>query len=437
MFFQRWIGFAGLCLAMPGYAGHEDQSRRSGFIESAPAEQLVSQALQNSPALLADQAQLEATRLTIGPASALRDPQFDVLLAPNTLDGFTAPGGRQRQLSGNVRISQALPWPGTRRLRGDLAHGQWLSQQAALADLRLQIAAQVRIGYARWVLVHQALALNAQYQALVDEWRQVAQTRYANGLASQQDVLTAEVQLALQRHHALQWQRQARAAQAQLNALLDQPPDKPLPEPVPLPAPQGLPPQSQLQDLALSQHPELREIEAQRAVAQSQIELARKDFYPQLQVSVGHEGLRPATDTRWVVGASLNLPFGQDKRRAALAGAQAQQQATQAQLAQRRADLLSELAQARAAVDEAGHAIALYQAELLPRSRESVGAAQAQYGAGGGDFAGLIEAQERQLQVELDFVRAQADYFIAIAQLRRWLGAPDQANPAPLTGVSQ
>ena len=100
------------------------------------------------------------------------------------------------------------------------------------------------------------------------------------------------------------------------------------------------------------------------------------------------------------------------------------------ELEDRRAQLLSELEQAHAAVEEAAHEIRLYETELIPRTRENLSAARAEYGSGGGAFLDVITAEQQKLRAELELERARADYFAARAELERWIGGE---LPPPLT----
>ena len=102
------------------------------------------------------------------------------------------------------------------------------------------------------------------------------------------------------------------------------------------------------------------------------------------------------------------------------------------ELADRRATLLSQLEQAHAAVEEAEHLITLYENELIPRTRENLSAARSEYSAGGGAFLDVLIAEQRKLNAELELESARADYFTALAELKRWTGGElPPADAAP------
>lgn len=420
MFSRTAIAVLGLLAMSATFAGPSNSQLQS----PAAADALAQQVLARSPGLRASQAALQAASQQVIPAGSLPDARFTAHLAPNTLNGFEGPGGTDRNVSGIVGVSQDLPWPGTLALREVAARHAASAAEQSLHAVQLQLAALARIGYARWAYASQALRVNAQSTELVDELRRVAEARYAAGLAQQQDVLQAEVRLAQLRRERLRLQRLRGDIATETNALLDQPAAQALPEPEPLPAPRTLPPAQLLIASSVRKHPELGQLESRIAGARADLSLAEKAYWPDLRVMAGYNGLRPAPDARFTVGASINLPFGQAKRDAAVGSARASADAWQARLADRRAQLRSQIQQAHDAAGEALAAIAVYDDELIPRSRESLSAARSVYGSGSGSFADIIVAEQALLGARLDLARAHADYFIAIAQLQRWTGSP-------------
>ena len=415
---------AGVALALTAAPASFAATAELDLASPVQADELVSAILSENHGLAAAEQALEAARRRILPAGALPDPRINAHLAPNTLDGFTGPGGVDRNASGIISLSQDLPWPGTLALRAMVAEQKTVVAAQTRSALKLRLAALARIGYARWAYVHEALEINRQNAALVEELRRVAESRYAAGLAEQQDVLQAEVRLAQLRRERLALDRLRSDILSETNALLGKPATAPLDAPGVLPAPTALPAPQALQSRAVDRPPRLKQLDARLAAAQAGVSLAEKAYYPDLRFSVGYNGLRPAPEARLTVGASINLPFGQAKRDETLGAAQA----TVGQLGAQKTDqqylLISQVQQAYDAGVEALESIAVFETDLIPRSRESLGAARSLYGSGGGDFADIVLAEQALLGARLDLARTRADYFIAIAQLQRWTASP-------------
>ena len=125
------------------------------------------------------------------------------------------------------------------------------------------------------------------------------------------------------------------------------------------------------------------------------------------------------------------------KRRSELHRAQANTRSVEWTLVERRAELLSDLAQARAEVLETQASVALYQVQLLPLAAEYLEAAIADYQSGTGAFLNVITAEQRKLRADLELARARADYARRLAEFERWVGGSiDKARTTP-TGVQQ
>jgi len=425
--FAACVGILAMLIATPAVIAQSPSASNT----MAP-EQLVEQVPQENAGLAAMHAAVDAARARVGPASALPDPQLRVTTAPRTFDGFTTPAGERRGISGVIELSQDIPWPGTLGLRSDVAQREADAAADNVDALRLRLAAVTLEGYAQWAYVHRALEINAANQDLVDELRRVAENRYAAGLARQQDVLQAEVELQRLKKQALTLERLKTVVCARTNALLNRDADQPLPPPVALPAPGIVPAYAALRDHALVQHPELAQLDKRIAANEGRASLAKKAFYPDLKLIARNNDYRPASETRSEIGVAINIPLDRSKRRATLDAAQADTQRMRYELQDTRARLLADLAEARANTEQAAATIELYEHSLIPRTLENLSAARSEYGAGAGAFINVITAEQLKLNAELELERARADHFAARAALERWTGGKiPAADTAP------
>lgn len=378
------------------------------------SQQLVEAVLARNPSLPALRAAARAVASRVESAGALEDPMLSYNVAPQTIAG--------ERLSQAVDLSQEIPWPGTLGLREEAARSEAVAASQELADLRLQIIAAVKAGYAEWYYVHRALAINKANRKLLSELRNVAETQYAVGQATQQDVIQAEVEHDRLLDEALGFERERRSIQAQLNGLLNRVPEAFLPFPGEV-TPRASPPSLRvLRRIAVGNHPELKRLEAQRQASHARVGLAEKDFYPDFGLNLGYDSFWDNENQRFSVGASINIPLNRSKYRALKDAAQASALEAQWRLADRRAQLLANLGEARAAVAESVAVIELYQDRLVSLAQDNLNAAVADYRAGAGDFLDVITAENRKLMTELRLARARANYARRIAELERWIG---------------
>jgi len=379
------------------------------------AGELSRLALERNAGVKALEAAARAAEFRIASAGALDDPMVQFSVPPATLGERT----------GNVQLAQLLPWPGKRALRKGTARWQAAAASEDIGELRLRVAAAAKSLFAEWAYVHRALTINAAHQALLQELRRVAEARYAAGRAGQQDALQAEVARARLAAEAITLERRRREVQARINALLNRPARAHVPPPADLPEPRPVPPLASLQQTAAHEHPALARVRARIAEAQTQKDLAEKDFYPDFRVMAGYNSLWDNPDKRWTVGVGINLPFDYgNKRSATRDAARAELMRSRWQLTDREAQLLGELEAARAGVEETTSVIDIYRTRLLPLAEDSLAAARADYRAGAGSFLNVVDAEREQLRTEDGLARARADHLRRFAELERWVGTP-------------
>ncbi|TAL91451.1 MAG: TolC family protein [Rhodanobacter sp.] len=381
------------------------------------ADRLVQRVLQRNPSIEAMQAAADAASARIESAGALDDPMVSYVVAPNTA------GGPRQGLNQNAQISQKFPWPGTLALRSRMAAAEAESADQQVADLRLRLAALARSVYAQWYYVHRALAINAENTTLVTHLRAVAETAYATGQAPQQDVLQAEVELVRLSNQEIELRRLRHTLRAKINGLQNLDPESDVPAPYDLPREIPLSTEAALQDAALAHYPLLQSLDARIAASSDRVDLAHKNYLPNVTLLAGYNSLMDLPAKRLTVGVAINIPFG-GNHRGEVSEANARLHESEAKLADVRNQLLSDLAQTRATAVQAVATIQLYDDKLLPVIRLNMQAAEADYsgGSGTGDFLKLITAQQQYLTAELELARARADFFIQLASLNYQTG---------------
>ncbi len=416
--YQHWCrlaGLSGLALLVTLAAGAEQPA-----IDPAPlptpltAEAFTEAVLAHNASLEAMQEAVVASVAQIRPAGSLEDPTFSVSAAPRTFGSATG-------ASGDVVVSQPLPWWGILDARKQVARATAEAANHDLDALRLHLAAIARGAFSDWVFVHRALEINAANQSVLTELRSVARVRYTTGQAPQEDVLQADVQRTLLKQQRLEWERQRTALQARMNALLDRLPQAPIPPPADLPAAVDLPAEEILAQRTLG-HPQLEQLEAQREAAQAQEQLADKERYPKFGVSVGYNNMWSDPALRPMVGLSLTVPIDQAKYRASIDAAHAQARRSASTLEDQRASLLAELAADYASVQEAAQSLALYRDELVPLARNTLEVARTEYESGKGDFLNVLTAEQHRLDTETGLARTQSEYYQRLAELEQASG---------------
>ncbi|WP_417532414.1 TolC family protein, partial [Marinobacter lipolyticus] len=318
--------------------------------------------------------------------------------------------------------SQSIPWPGKRQLRVEKMAADTDALLNTYAQSRDARVAEVREVWAQWWYVHFALEINASLRELIADQSAVTQTRYANGLGEQQDLLKIQTfDLKLQHQH-LELEQQRVQLQSHLNYLLGQPSTTAMPRPqVELEGPQ-LAPRAQLDRWLLEAQPALLGLQANIQSALIQKRLTEKEDYPDVQFSLGYNELWNEPAQRLQLGLSFNIPLDFGKRTARKSAADYTLHSVRMEAESKRDELLSQLESYMSNYEQAAHKIRLIENELLPSATRLLEANLASYEGGGGDFNELVDARQELLDTQLLLRSTYAERFIVLAQIDKLTG---------------
>jgi outer membrane protein TolC len=185
--------------------------------------------------------------------------------------------------------------------------------------------------------------------------------------------------------------------------------------------PEALPAVEGIQEAAAGSRPDLYALHARIRAEEANLALARKNYYPDIDVMAKYDTFMP-DDIRPAVGMQINVPLDNARRSAAVNEAEARVQQRRWEYQNLLDEVRFEVQSAHAQAEQAGQVVALYRDKILPASRRNVESAQANYTSGKLDFLRLIDAQ-RQLNAQQEmYYRAIAEYHRRLAELDRAAG---------------
>ncbi len=250
-------------------------------------------------------------------AGSLDDPRlgFAILNLPTDTFDFDQEAMTQKQ----IFIAQKFPWFGKLDLKTQRAALNAVRQQAILDAKRLELARKIADTYYELGYVATSLKTNAQLTDIVSQLLGVAETRYATGRGLQQDVLQAQVELSKLLDEKITLGRTRRTLEDRINELLNRESFIAVSPPMNVSYPDLQLEIERLQDKALKENPQLRVRQAQIDIAAKDIELARKDYWPDMDVKLAY-GQRDEDFTGrdlpdFVSGSvTMNIPLWQRSR---------------------------------------------------------------------------------------------------------------------------
>ncbi|MGC2164487.1 MAG: TolC family protein [Gallionella sp.] len=406
----------GAFIAAPACAEQPLGSDLTGLLDYARA---------HNPELSASRLEADAALQRTDAADALSDPVLRTEFMDVTKRGATAPNLLPGQSGGGTRylLMQSIPWFGKRDLQRRVASAQAAQADGRVAATWSDLASRIRTTYAVHFYAAASERLAHETIALLESLENVAQTRYANGLGTQQDVIRVQVEKTMVRSELIALQNESHHTHARLNALLSRPVNAPLVDPQQLPA---MPPAEKLNEATLlerlrAQNPQLRIADASILSAEKSRELAYNNRYPGFTL-----GFAPtqtgSTVKQWDMMVEFNIPFQQSSRRSQEHEAEAMLSASNARKQALLDQTQSELSQNLAALDATRETEALIATRLLPQAALTYSSGLAGYETGNVEFATLIDAQKQILNAKQQQLRAQTDMQLRLADIEKLLG---------------
>ena len=378
---------------------------------------LVNEALQNNREILAAQKKYEAARQRPSQAASLPDPTVSVGYTSNggpwPVDGI----GRAVTSNAGVMISQEMPYPGKRKLRGKIAGKEADAEFQEYLSVRLNLISRVKQAYHELHHAQEAIASVKQSQALLQTILQISEARYAVGGASQQDIFKAQTQFSIFAAQLLRYQQEQTTKQIELNALLNRPPGEPIEaadEIAPKPLPMSL---DQMLAHARTQSPMLSR--EQKLVERSQLaaNLARKDYDPDYTVSGGYfnQGGMPPM---WQFRMDFRLPaWFWGKQRAAVAEQTFALSDARHSYEAAGVDLQARIRENYTVADTALRLTDLYQKSVIPEARLALESSLASYRTGNVDFLSVFSNFMNVVDYDLMYHEELMQFYVAVARL--------------------
>lgn len=208
------FGVTGLLLAHALFASATDDLTLATAVDLAVRE---------NPELRSLRARWEAMRERPAQARALPNPMFGYS-GMDMADGGEWPDTGEKRFM----VEQEFPWFGKRGLRRDLAMEDAETMRQEIEAMTQDVVMQVKENWFDLQAAQRAIALTRDEEGVLQRMQTVAETMYAAGERSQQDVIKAQAEITMLKQKLLELQAQETTLKAMLNVLLDRRADAPL-----------------------------------------------------------------------------------------------------------------------------------------------------------------------------------------------------------------
>lgn len=400
-------------------------------LQPAALRELAGEVLERNPSVARSRRRAAAAAARAPQVRALPDPIAALnlfVLPPETRVG-------PQELS--VSIRQKLPWFGKLALREQAALYAAAAAEAEVEKLRLEMLTETRrLAYElAFIDAHEAI-LTAERSALV-RYEKTAQARYAAGIGLQQEIVRIQAQITRTDTRLLEISERRSALKAAVNTLRDRPADEPIGV---LELPKSREPvfdRAALRRDATLRRPELAAADARIAAGGALIELAEKNFRPDITLglsytTVGRRNdapgrLNPPSDNGddiLALSGSLNLPVRRRKLEAGVEEAQATRWAAEEDKRRILAQIEGSIGDLTARMPLLFQHYQLLETVLLKQAREALRSTETAYSTGKLNAVDLLDAEVVLFEVRIAAERTRTDLAVAHAQLERVVARP-------------
>ena len=390
-----------------------------------PLSALLDEASRNNPDILAARRGWQAATQVPSQVSTLPDPQVTVqsfsVGSPRPFAGFSNSSFAYIGFG----VSQDLPYPGKLKLKGEAAQQDAAISRDKLEAVRRSVLQQVKEAYFQIAYVQQTLEVLDRNGNLLEQIERIADARYRVGQGSQQDVLKAQLERTkllreVAHHHELMGTQQAL-----LMKLLNRPPGSPEISTEPLVETPLRNTSDELLEKVRSANPEVAG--QQEAVKRQslQIEMARKDRYPDFSVQYMWQRTGPDFPSYYMLSFSARVPiYRRRKLNPEMTQAVEELNRSQREYESQVQTAYFDVRNQYIAAETASQMLKIYREGLIPQALATYQAGLASYQTGALDFESLFSTFMDVLNFDAEYWKTLMDHETALARIEQITGVP-------------
>jgi outer membrane protein TolC len=409
----------------------QQQENQAGI--PTPLAKLIEEAEHNNPQIVAARHAWKAATLVPSQLSTLPDPQITVqqfaVGSPRPFAGFSNSDFAYIGFG----VSQDLPYPGKLRLRGEIAERDAATERENYETARRSVVEQLKAAYFRLAYELQELQIVERDGKLLEQVAKIAEARYRVGQGNQQDVLKAQLEQTKLLRDTEMHHQEHYSLQAQLKMLLNRSPDRPDVIPERLTETPFNYTVDELLEMVRAGNPEVRGQEEMVRRQGLQLEVARKDFYPDFSLQYMWQHTAEQFRDYYMLSFGVRIPIHRSrKQRPELAQAAEElnrsRREYEAQVQQSYFNVRDQYLQA----ETTARILRMYREGLIPQAAGTFKAGLAAYEANRQDFETLLTSFLDVLRLDEEYWHTLLDHETAVARLEQLTGVTLNAKPDPM-----
>jgi outer membrane protein TolC len=381
-------------------------------------DDLLKQALERNPKIKSVGFESEASSFRIPQEKSLPDPMVGFNLKNMGFPKFTL--GQEVMSGVGLSFSQAIPFPGKLRLKGEIAEKAFERTKEIRNAVVLGVLKDVKIAYFELYALHKSVAILQEQKALLQKALELTETKYAVGNGVQSDVLKATVEISRMDEMITPMAEMIKSLQARINLLLDFPVDKPLG----MPQDQGVEslPVSleELRKAADENSPMVKEAALMVEEGGKMVAFARKELSPNFVVGAGWE-FKGRLPSMYEVMVGFEIPlYRKTKQSKMLEESLVRLEGSKSGLISLKNDVTFMVTEDYLKARSAESLIKLYKEKIIPQASLTVESSLASYQVNKTDFLALLIDINTHFSYQMAYYKELTGLWSSIARLEEY-----------------
>ena len=397
-------------------------------------EPLISEAFTANPELRAIEQSVRAARFRVPQASALPDPMVMFGYQNEGWERYTY--GEMEDAMWMYSASQMFPFPGKRRLKGEMAEKDAEGLTAEYDDMKLRVEARVKEFYYELFLAYKELDIIGSRKTLFQQIEDAALARYTSGMGPQQEVIMAQTEKYMLKEKEEMLNQQIRSTEAMLNSTLGRDIGAPLGRP------EDVSPGKDMRGMEgflagySASSPRIKSRERMMEAAEARVKMAKKEYYPDFTLKGSVFTRKGEFDDMWSLTTELNIPlYYRKKQRQAVNEAEASFLQAKNELEAEKLMIASGIRDNYAMIRASENLLGLYREGIIPKIAQDFESALAGYHTGKVEAITVINRLKALLDTESLYWKQVVEQRKALARLKGLTGIPEtETGQSPAKG---
>lgn len=326
-------------------------------------------------------------------------------------------------------VSQHVPFPGKLYTQGKAMTAVSRQFYADYQKVMLEYFYELKDAYYEYWFLYKNILVTEKNMELLKHFEGVAQSKFKSGLASNQDLLKAQVELGKLENDLLTLNDYRKPIAARLNAVLNRDVDMTIGWPEEIDHEIKTLDESEIFQVFHENNPDLEKAVQRIEEGKKKVWLARLDYLPDVTVSfdyitIGNGPMNVPDNGKDATSVmfKVNVPLWYGKQKSQLDEANAMKEAAESSREEVENNLSAKIKMVYFKIKDSERQIKLYKDALVPKAEQSLKASETAYSGGKVDFLNLIDSQRMLLNFQLSYYKSIRDYEQRLAELEMMVG---------------